>query len=71
MAWAFKRLPNGEIEAHDGTRVRAVICHKRKLWYVQRVILSSGGEYLSSGDDFRTLRAAKDFCANRPGVWGC
>jgi len=70
--WTFKRITTGEYEAHDGERVRATIIRRRpRLWIVHRMRLRlDGTTELQSGDDFHTLDEAKDFCCNRPGIWG-
>jgi hypothetical protein len=68
--WTFARNAEGEIEAHDGTRVRALIIKRPKSavqWYVHRV--SANGD-ICGGEPFRTLTAAKRFCDSNPGVWG-
>ena len=74
MAWTFKRNAEGDYEAHDGERVRAVIIRHAKAaspWGVHRIRHLTDGTYeLQGRDSFRTLVEAKDFCANRPGIWG-
>jgi len=70
--WTFKRIAPGEYEAHDGERVRATIIRRRpRLWIAHRMRPQPDGTLeLQSGDAFHTLDEAKDFCCNRPGVWG-
>jgi hypothetical protein len=70
--WTFSRVIPGEYEAHDGERVRAKIIRRRpRMWIAHRMRLQRDGTIeLQSGDIFHTLAEAKDFCCNRPGIWG-
>lgn len=75
MSWTFKRNAEGEYEAHDGERIRAVIIRHPKAqvpWGVHRIRLLPDDKYevRDAGERFRTLGQAKDFCSNRPGIWG-
>ena len=72
--WTFNRNSEGDIEAHDGERVRAVIVRHPKAarsWAVHRIRHLLDGTYeLQGSEAFRTVDDAKDFCCNRPGIWG-
>ena len=73
--WTFNRNAEGNLEAHDGTRVRAIIEKKtgygRQPWLVRRVEWRRGRPVEGIGFvTFPTLRAAKSFCSENPGVWG-
>jgi hypothetical protein len=63
MAWTFRKLPDGDLEVHDGNRVRSII-QKRpgpRGWVVHRI----GTNGRSSGcDNFKTLGEAKWWATN-------
>lgn len=80
MHWTFIKVesPDGkekEIHALDrALKLRAVIRKNPKAaspWTVHRLRRPLHGEpEIGGGDAFKTLKAAKEFCSNNPGVWG-
>ena len=70
--WMFALNTDGDIEAHDGVRVRAIIIHKisnprSRRWCVFRRYHDGK---LGGNDCFPSLVRAKSFCSDNPAVWG-
>ena len=61
MAWTFTKLPDNELEVHDGDRVRSIIQKRSWGYCVHRI--DSRGKFTGT-DSFKTLAEAKRFATN-------
>jgi hypothetical protein len=65
--WTVKKIRAGFYEVHDDVRLRAYIEKGRSGWAVIRVDSKGNSRGI---DPLKSFAECKDFCTNRPGIWG-